>query len=98
MFLARIEGQLVASAKTDHLVGRTMVLCRPLNDAGINHEEADEQVVAVDLIGAPQGSTVIVSTGSGARQAAGVEGSVDAAVVGLVDYLVIDGDRVESEG
>lgn len=101
MILAEVSGKLVASAKSEHLTGRTLLLCRPIRRLD-NPSEADgphdHTVVAVDLVGAAEGSIVIISTGSSARAAAGDAPAVDMAAVGLVDYAVLDGERVQLEG
>ncbi len=89
MILARVVGAVVASAKNERLVGSTLVLCRPLDSVEqVESLEtpATSMIVAVDLVGSSAGSVVLVCTGSSAQSAAG-GGPVDAAVVGLVDYV-----------
>jgi len=55
-------------------------------------------LVAADLVGAPEGCTVIVSTGSAVRKVMGDAVPVDMAVVGIVDYLVTKAGKVELNG
>ncbi len=100
MFLARVTGRVVASAKDEGLSGRTLLICYPVRDIDAIDESApgdSDAVVAVDLIGATEESLILVCTGSAARAAAGDVRGVDAAAVALVDYLVRDGRRIEPE-
>ncbi len=95
MILARVLGTVVASAKNERLVGSTLVLCSPLESVEqVESLEApaSKPIVAVDLVGATEGNVVLVCTGSSSQSAAG-GGPIDAAVVGLVDYVTCEGKR-----
>ncbi len=95
MRLAAVRGMVVASAKCTELTGASFVLCSPLetlDDIRGSDEAADGLFVARDMVGAPEGSTVLVTTGSAARLVA--DAPVDACVVGILDYAVVGGDRI----
>jgi len=98
VFLAKVRGTVVATAKRPGLTGRTLVLLERLTAVGEEAETGRSRqgsMVAVDMVGAPEGSTVIVCTGSAARFEAGPDAPVDMAVVGIVDYAVQGGQRLE---
>ena len=98
MFLAKVEGAVVATKKDAHMDGRKLLLLRPqLVDEkdptkfrpGVN------TIVAVDSLGAGSGDLVLFCQGSSARQASGMKTlPVDAAVVGLVDSVEVLGKRL----
>lgn len=53
-------------------------------------------VVAVDTLGAGEGECVLFTQGSSARLTAGTKGApVDAVIVGIVDTVEVQGQRVE---
>jgi ethanolamine utilization protein EutN len=88
--LAKVVGTAVCTAKEQHLVGQTLLLCAPCNSEG--KEDAAEAFISVDTVGAGVGEMVIVATGSAARameKTAAVP--TDATVVGIVDAVHRDG-------
>ena len=88
MILARVVGTVVATRKDERLLGRKMLVCRPVNPAG---EPDGSYVVAVDTVGAGYQEMVLVVSGSSARMAAGYkESPIDSAVVGIVDEVRMD--------
>jgi ethanolamine utilization protein EutN len=85
MFLARIEGTVVATAKH-----RTLDECRFLVARRLeaNGAAADEPNVIVDWLGATRGTTVMVSTdGDIARERLGNNTPARMVVVGIVDAV-----------
>jgi len=85
MYLARIEGTVVAAAKHATLAGCRFLVARRLEADG---SAAEEPIVVVDWLGAAKGSTVIVSTdGDIARAKFGNTTPVRLTVVGIVDAV-----------
>jgi ethanolamine utilization protein EutN len=83
MFLARIEGTLVATIKHETLVGCRFLIARRIEPDG---SVAEEPNVVVDWQGAAIGSTVLVSTdGDIARARFGNTTPARMVVAGLVD-------------
>lgn len=91
MHVARVVGQVVSTAKPDSLAGSSLLLVRDLDPAAA--ELTDEAAyAAVDLVGAGTGEVVLVVVGGAARmEAATIGAPVDAAVVAIIDNLVLDG-------
>ncbi|MCS1409460.1 MAG: Ethanolamine utilization protein EutN [Verrucomicrobia subdivision 3 bacterium] len=87
MFLARIEGSLVATRKHESLVGWRLMICQPLNASG-NAEGTP--IVAIDPCGAGMHQQVIVSSdGAASRNAVGDQRSpVRMMIIGIVDESV----------
>jgi ethanolamine utilization protein EutN len=85
MFLARIEGTVVATAKHPTLDGCRFLVARRLEADGT---AAAEPNVVVDWMGAAYGETVMVSTdGDIAREKLGNNTPARMVVVGLVDAV-----------
>ena len=85
MFLARIEGTLVATVKHETLVGCRFLIARRMEPDG---SLSDEPNVVVDWQGAALGSIVIVSTdGDIARERFGNATPARMVVAGLVDAV-----------
>ncbi len=104
MFLARVIGQVVSTKKDDNLHGQKLLLLRPmLVDQGqpLRFKEGTNTIVAVDVVGAGLSEMVLFAQGSSARQAAGLKSlPVDAAIVGIVDAVDVEGKTLfkASEG
>src|SRR5580693_9037477 len=98
MFLARVEGSVVATKKDPSMNGRKLLLLRPqLVDEkdpsrfrpGVN------TIVAVDALGAGVGELVLFCQGSSARLAPNLkEAPVDAVVIGIVDSVDVFGKQI----
>lgn len=98
MFLARVEGAIVATKKDPAMNGRKLLLLRPqLVDekdparfrAGVN------TIVAVDSLGAGVGEMVLFCQGSSARLAPNLkEAPVDAVIIGIVDSVDVLGKQI----
>ncbi len=85
MFLARIEGTVVATVKHASLVGCRFLVARRLEPDG---SLADEPNIVIDWHGAAAGSTVIVSTdGDIARERFGNNTPARMVVAGIVDAV-----------
>jgi len=89
MWLGKVVGTVVAPTKNENLVGSKLLVVQPLNLDGMNTISLQ---VAVDTVGAGNGETVLVSTGSSARRIMNNDNSpVDAAIVGIVDNIDLEG-------
>jgi microcompartment protein CcmK/EutM len=84
MFLARVEGTVVATRKHPSLAGWRLVICQPTNSAG---DPEGVPQIAIDAHGAGLHQRVVISSdGSAARAAVGDEQSpVRWMVIGVVD-------------
>jgi ethanolamine utilization protein EutN len=100
MFLARVEGAVVATKKDPSMSGRKLMLVRPqLVDEkdptkfrpGVN------TIVAVDSVGAGIGELVLFTQGSSARLAPNMKDApVDAVIIGIVDTVDVLGKVIYS--
>jgi len=91
MLLARVMGTVVATRKDERLLGKKLLVCRPVSPQG---EAEGAYFVAVDTVGAGFHETVLVVSGSSARMAANFkESPVDSAIVGIVDEVRMDADE-----
>jgi ethanolamine utilization protein EutN len=98
MFLARVEGVVVATKKDPSMNGRKLLLLRPqlVDDkdparfrAGVN------TIVAVDSVGAGEGEMVLFCQGSSARLAPNLKDApVDAVIIGIVDVVDVLGKQI----
>jgi len=90
MFLARICGTVVATAKHPTLEGCRFLLAERLEAGG---STGAEPIVVVDWLGAGNGATVLVSTdGDIARARLGNTTPARMVVVGLVDEVQTPGN------
>lgn len=89
MLIARVVGSAVSTAKDERLRGAKLLVVRP---ATVADELHGEPLVAVDTVGAGVGELVLVARGSAARYTAATEDlPTDAAIVGILDSVEIDG-------
>lgn len=89
MIIAKVVGSAVATLKHDLLKTTKLLLVCPADREG---RASGEPFLAVDLVGAGEGELVVVSQGSSARVATGQGTSpVDAAIVGILDSLRVEG-------
>jgi microcompartment protein CcmK/EutM len=90
MIIARIVGTVVSTQKDARLMGKKLLVVRPLN---LDGSEASGYVVAVDTVGAGFHERVLVVAGSSARLAQGMKDvPVDAAIVGVIDTVDVVND------
>ncbi|MGI6114252.1 MAG: EutN/CcmL family microcompartment protein [Mahellales bacterium] len=85
MFIGKVIGCVISTCKDKNLIGKKLMIVQP-KSAG----DSKTSVIAIDCVDAGVGDTVIyVMEGGSSRQAAQcLEGPVDAAIVGVVDYDV----------
>ena len=89
MILGRVVGTVVATRKDERLTGAKLLVVRSVDPQG--RDEAG-YMVAVDTVDAGASERVLVVTGSSARMAAGLKDCpVDAAIVGVVDSVELEG-------
>ena len=82
MIIGKVRGSVVATRKNEKLVGHKFLVVELYERIAKNND----YLIAVDKIGAGIGDFVLITTGSGARLAAGdVDSPIDAAVVGILD-------------
>ena len=61
-------------------------------------EPTDDQLVAVDTVGAGPGELVLVTTGSSSRQTLSTEDKpVDSLITGIIDYVEANGELLYSK-
>jgi ethanolamine utilization protein EutN len=90
MIIARIVGTVVSTQKDERLMGKKLLVVRPLN---LDGTEASGYVVAVDTVGAGFQERVLVVAGSSARLAQGMKDvPVDAAIIGVIDTVDVVND------
>ena len=100
MFLAKVEGSVVATKKDPAMSGRKMLLLRPqLVDEKdpTKFRPGANTIVAVDCLGAGIGEMVLFCQGSSARLAPGMKDvPVDAVIIGIVDVVDVLGKQIYS--
>ena len=98
MFLAKVEGQVVATKKDPNMSGRKLLLLRPqLVDEKdpTKFRPGANTIVAVDNLGAGEGELVLFCQGSSARLAPNLKDvPVDAVVIGIVDTVDVLGKQI----
>ena len=95
MYLGKVIGSVVSTKKDDSMMGRKLLMVRPMLADPENPEKfkpGSNTIVAIDTLGAGEGELVMFAQGSSARQANGLKSvPVDAAIVGIVDTVTIKG-------
>lgn len=98
MFLARVEGSIVATKKDPSMEGRKLLLLRPqlVDDKDPSRfRPGVNTIVAVDSVGAGIGELVLFCQGSSARLAPHLkEAPVDAVIIGIVDTVDVLGKQI----
>ncbi len=98
MFLARVEGSVVATKKDASISGRKLLLLRPqlVDDKDpTQFRPGVNTIVAVDSVGAGIGELVMFCQGSSARLAPNLKDSpVDAVIIGIVDTVDVLGKEI----
>jgi len=98
MFLARVEGSVVATKKDPSMSGRKLLLVRPqlVDDKDpTKFRPGTNTIVAVDSVGAGIGELVIFCQGSSARLAPNLKDApVDAVIIGIVDTVDVMGKQI----
>nr|WP_321465984.1 EutN/CcmL family microcompartment protein [uncultured Desulfobulbus sp.] len=87
MIVGNVVGNVWATRKEESLNGLKLMVVLPIDPVS---GETRPCLVAADHVGAGVGETVLVTTGSSARQAMGKSGvPVDASIVGIIDQVDI---------
>jgi len=108
MFLGRVKGHVVSTAKDPSINGQRLLIVEPLKVAyddpaagaqsaggGGRFEVTGRAIVTMDNIGAGEGQLVLVVQGSSARLANGMNKiPTDAVIIGIVDEAVVCGKKV----
>jgi ethanolamine utilization protein EutN len=98
MFLARVEGSVVATKKDPSMSGRKLLLLRPqlVDDKDpTKFRPGANTIIAVDSVGAGIGELVLFCQGSSARLAPNLKDApVDAVVIGIVDVVDVLGKQI----
>ena len=89
MLIARVVGSAVSTAEDARMTGLKLLVVRPASTAD---EVSGDAFVAVDTVGAGSGELVLVARGSAARHTdRTTDCPTDAAIVGILDSLEVDG-------
>ena len=91
MFLARVTGSIVATQKTDSMVGQKLLIVEPLRVSetdGAALVGTGRTFITVDTMGAGEGEVVLIVQGSSARFTPETKPlPVDCAIIGIVDSV-----------
>ena len=92
MQLARVIGSIVSTRKSERLEGLKLLVAVPIDmDTML---EKGSPFVTVDTVGAGEDEIVMWAGGSSSRQTEQTTGKpVDSAIIGIVDYVDIQGLR-----
>jgi ethanolamine utilization protein EutN len=100
MFLARITGSVVATQKVASMTGQKLLIVDPLRikeDDPTKLLPTGRTFVVVDTVGAGEGEVVLCVQGSSARFTPQTkELPVDAAIIGIVDQVQVQGRQAFS--
>src|SRR6478736_5607167 len=98
MFLAKVEGNVVATKKDPSMSGRKLLLLRPqlVDDKDpTKFRNGSNTIIAVDSVGAGIGEMVMFCQGSSARLAPNLKDApVDAVIIGIVDTVDVMGKQI----
>src|SRR6266513_3471580 len=98
MFLAKVEGSIVATKKDLSMSGRKLLLLRPqlVDDKDpTKFRPGMNTIIAVDSVGAGIGELVMFCQGSSARLAPNLKDApVDAVIIGIVDSVDVLGKEI----
>lgn len=90
MIIGKVIGSVVSTSKAEKLQGKKLLIVQPLDMFTI--ESDGKPVVAIDTVGSGKGEVVMVVSGSSARQTVVTNGTpVDAAIIGIIDQIEIEG-------
>jgi microcompartment protein CcmK/EutM len=85
MIIARILGTVVSTHKDERLLGKKLLIVKPVN---LDGTDQNGYIVAVDTVGAGFHERVLVVGGSSARMAEGNKDCpVDSAIIGVIDEI-----------
>jgi carbon dioxide concentrating mechanism protein CcmL len=87
MIFARVIGTVVSSQKDPNLSGKKLMLCREVDHEG---KPLKTYHVAVDAVGAGEGSFVLLAYGSSARMTDETKNApIDAVIMAIIDDVQI---------
>ena len=93
MYAAKIIGTAVCTVKETRMTGLKLLVVQPVSLLTLENE--GKPVVAVDTVGAGEDELVLVAAGSSARQTDLTNNlPVDAAIMGVLDFIDIEGRKV----
>jgi len=84
MYLGEVKGNVVASTKDEHLVGKKLLIVQPIDPF---FKPYGQPSVVVDTVGAGFSDRVLVSKGSSAGSMFEGKSPIDAAIVAIIDSL-----------
>jgi len=94
MFVAKVTGSMVATQKTESMVGRKLLVVEPYQlDAETRRAMigSGRSLVAVDTVGAGQGELVLITQGSSARLTPETKNlPIDTVIIGIVDTVHVE--------
>jgi ethanolamine utilization protein EutN len=91
MMIGQVVGSVVSTTKDEKLQGKKLLIVQPIDMTSLQSD--GKQLVAIDTVGSGKGEVVMVVSGSSARQTNITNGTpVDAAIIGVVDQLEIEGN------
>ena len=97
MQLARVIGSVVSTRKSERLEGLKLLVAVPIDMDTM--QEKGAPFVTVDTVGAGEGEIVMWAGGSSSRQTDLTTGKpVDSAIVGIVDFVDVQGLRKYDKG
>ncbi|MHB2018203.1 MAG: EutN/CcmL family microcompartment protein [Candidatus Xenobia bacterium] len=97
MVVARVIGTVVCTQKDARLNGTRFQICMPVSMTDLKPD--GKPVVAVDTVGAGVGELVLIVAGSSARQTSTTQSTpTDAAIMGIIDELEVDGSVTFRKG
>ena len=98
MLLAKVIGTVVSSQKDVRCQGKKLLLIQPHVTRGDGLAPSGGSVVAVDGVGAGQGSLVMYTQGSSARLTDVTRDTpIDSVIIGIVDAVVMNGRRIDTQ-
>ena len=96
MQLAKVIGSMVSTRKCERLEGMKLLVAVPVDPETM--EEKGAPFVTADTVGAGEGEIVLWAGGSSSRQTDQTTGKpVDSTIVGIVDFVDVEGKRVFSK-
>ena len=98
MFLAKVLGTVVSSQKDARCQGKKLLLIQPHATQGDLLVPTGASMVAVDGVGAGNGSLVMYTQGSSARLTDITRDTpIDTVIIGIVDAIEIGGRRMDTK-
>ena len=100
MFIAKVTGSIVATQKSEAMVGCKLLVVEPYRLDPAERRSlvtTGRTFVAIDTVGAGEGEYVLITQGSSARMTPETKNlPIDTVIVGIVDQVHIDQNCVFS--